>query len=36
MAYSAGMGVPFLAAGAFLAQVTALLRRVRGASPTSC
>jgi len=32
-AYSAGMGLPFLAAGAFVGPVTALLARIRGAYP---
>jgi cytochrome c-type biogenesis protein len=32
-AYSAGLGLPFLAAAAFVAPVTALLARVRGAYP---
>lgn len=32
-AYSAGLGLPFLAAAAFVTPVSALLRRVRGAYP---
>ena len=32
-AYSAGLGLPFLVTGAFVGPVTAVLRRVRGASP---
>lgn len=32
-AYSAGLGLPFLAAAAFVGTVTALLKRIRGAYP---